>query len=123
MCRRPFPPALIVTGPIRRRIVDAIANRPDGITINELMDVVYGDDPAGGPDTPNSLYVIIKHANEQLSDQGYQIKPAWRGRGAGYRLIKTGTAPSRSTMSAIDELFRGYCAAEQKILAARRGGR
>jgi hypothetical protein len=42
-CQRPFPPHLIVHGPVRQRIVDAIANRPDGITRTELLDVVYAD--------------------------------------------------------------------------------
>jgi hypothetical protein len=86
-CGRPFAPRFAVTGPIRRRIVQAIANRPDGITLNELMDIAYADDPNGGPEAPNSVHVIIKRANEQLARQGYQIKTMWRGRGARYRMV------------------------------------
>jgi len=47
-CRRPFPPLLVVHGPVRQRVVDLIANRPDGITRAELLDLVYADDPNVG---------------------------------------------------------------------------
>jgi hypothetical protein len=87
-CRRPFPPQLLVAGSVRQRLVNAIANRPDGITIAELMDVVYADDPSGGPETPNSLYVIKRFANRQLTPQGYRIEPTSRGAGARYRLVE-----------------------------------
>ena len=88
-CRRPFPPPLIVSGPVRQRIVDTIANRPDGITRAELLNAVYADDVDGGPDNPNTIAVLIKHANAELAPQGYRIAPAWRGRGARYRMIRT----------------------------------
>ena len=84
-CRRPFPPSLVVSGPVRQRIVDAIANRPDGVTRYELLDIAYADDVAGGPNTPNT---ISRLANKQLAWQGYRITPAWRGRGARYRLVR-----------------------------------
>ena len=87
-CRRPFPPHLVVHGPVRQRIVDLIANRPDGITRGELLDLVYADDPNGGPDNPNTISVLIKHANKELAAQGFRIEPAWLGRGARYRLVR-----------------------------------
>ena len=87
-CQRPFPPRLVVHGPVRQRIVDVIANRPDGITRAELLDVVYGDDVDGGPDNPNTIAVLIKYANAELAAQGYQIQPTWRGRGARYRITR-----------------------------------
>jgi hypothetical protein len=87
-CHRPFPPKLIVHGPVRQRIVDVIANRPDGITRGEIISTVYADDIDGGPINPNTVSVLIKHANEELAAQGYCISPAWLGRGARYRLIK-----------------------------------
>jgi hypothetical protein len=86
-CRRPFPPLLVVHGPVRQRVVDLIANRPDGITRAELLDLVYADDPNGGPDTPNTISVLVKNANAELAALGYRIEPAWRGRGARYRLV------------------------------------
>ena len=75
-CRRPFPPPLFVHGPVRQRIVDATANRPDGVTRNELLDLVYADDAGGGPDNPNTISVLIKHANAELAPQGFRIAPA-----------------------------------------------
>jgi hypothetical protein len=86
-CRRPFPPPLVVHGPVRQAIVDLIANRPDGVTRAEIIDVVYADDIDGGPDNPNTISVLIKLANAELATQGYRIEPAWRGRGARYRLV------------------------------------
>ena len=87
-CRRPFPPHLVVHGPVRQRIVDMISNRPDGITRAELLDVVYGDDIDGGPANPNTIAVLIKCANAELAAQGYRIESMWRGRGARYRMTK-----------------------------------
>ena len=85
-CHRPFPPRLVVHGPVRQRIVDVIADRPDGITRGEILDVVYADDADGGPANPNTVSVLIKHANKELAAQGWHIAPAWLGRGARYRL-------------------------------------
>jgi len=87
-CHRPFPPRLVVHGPVRQRIVDLIANRPDGITRSEILATVYADDINGGPDSPNTISVLIKHANEELAAQGWHIAPAWLGRGARYRLVR-----------------------------------
>jgi hypothetical protein len=87
-CHRPFPPTLCVSGPVRQRIVDLIANRPDGITRHEIIATVYADDIDGGPDNPNTISVLIHHANAELAAQGFRILPTWRGRGARYRLIQ-----------------------------------
>ena len=75
-------------GPVRQRIVDLIAARPDGITRSEIISIIYSDDPNGGPDNPNTISVLIKHANEELAAQGFHIEPAWLGRGARYRLVR-----------------------------------
>ena len=75
---------------MRQRIVDVIAARPDGITRSELIDVIYATDPNGGPDCPNTISVLIHHANHELRAQGFQIAPAWRGRGARYQLVRIG---------------------------------
>jgi DNA-binding response OmpR family regulator len=93
-CRRPFPPALTVHGPVRQRIVDLIANRPDGITRAEIINTVYAADINGGPTNENVVAVLIKHANKELAAQGFQIVPTWRGRGARYRLVEI--APLRA---------------------------
>jgi hypothetical protein len=113
-CQRPFPPRLAVHGPVRQRIVDAIANRPDGITRAELLDVVYAADINGGPENPNTIAVLIKHANAELAAQGYRIEPSWRGRGARYRLVQS--------TAAADNPFARYMDAQQRILSAHSGG-
>lgn len=86
-CGRPYPPMLAVSGPVRQRIVDIIARHPDGITRQDLMGLVYADDPNGGPEHPRIITVLINRANRQLAGQGYVIKPTWLGRGARYRLV------------------------------------
>jgi hypothetical protein len=118
-CQRPFPPALIVTGSVRQKLVNIISHRPDGIPINELVDQVYADCIDGGPVTaPRSVNVMIHKANKQLLPQGYQIEAMWLGRGARYRMIRIG----QHSMATIDGIFCGYRTAEQRILATRRGG-
>ena len=90
-CLRPYPPKLTVTGPIRRRLVDIVSNRADGITRAELISALYSDDPNGGPASDNIIAVMAYHANKQLRSQGYRINVAWRGRGARYHLTKLPT--------------------------------
>ncbi len=88
-CQRPFPPALVVSGSVRQRLVNIVADRPDGIAIGDLVDQVYADDPDGGPVTaPRSVNVMIHKANKQLRAQGYQIQSMWLGRGARYHLVR-----------------------------------
>lgn len=87
-CKRPFPPQFYVTGSVRPRMVNIIANRPDGVTRHELMSLLYADDPNGGPEWDNVISVLINKANKQLAPQGYRISPAWKGHGARYRLEK-----------------------------------
>ena len=86
-CGRPYPPKLQVGGSVRKRIVEIIANRPNGISRPQLMWMVYGDDPNGGPLYPNVVSVLIHKANRELRPQGYEIT-AGRGRGALYRLVR-----------------------------------
>ena len=87
-CHRPYAPALQVNGPMRRRVVDLIASRPDGIGINEIASLVYANRPNDEPDwAANSLKTCVWWANKQLRPQGYQIKSSM-GPGAVYRLEK-----------------------------------
>ena len=87
-CGRPFPPELSVSGTVRRRMVDIVSRRPDGVTRDELISLVYAEDPDGGPNCPNIISVLVYHANKQLAVQGYRIKVGWRGKGARYFLEK-----------------------------------
>jgi hypothetical protein len=69
-------------------MVDIISHRPDGITRDDLMGVLYAEDPNGGPVNLNVISVLIYHANKQLHEQGYTIKTTWRGRGSRYKLMR-----------------------------------
>jgi hypothetical protein len=84
-CGRPLPAELTVTGPVRRRLVDIIANHPNGIARGELMDLLNADDADGGPDCAGTISVMVLHANRQLRSQGWRIV-SQRGPGARYRL-------------------------------------
>lgn len=84
-CHRPFPPPLVVRGPVRQAIVNLIASRPDGVTRAEIIDVVYADDPDGGPENPNTISVLVKFANWDLAPQGYRITSTG-GPGSRYHL-------------------------------------
>lgn len=88
-CRRPYPPELNVGGSVRQRLVDTVANRPDGITRSELLDTLYANDPNGGPDYPNTISVLVHFANMKLSKLGYRIKGSG-GPGSRYFLEELG---------------------------------
>jgi hypothetical protein len=91
-CHRPFPPRLFVTGSRRRHLVDAVLAHPDGITSDRIADLIYADDPNGGPEhARRSIWVMINFANKQLAAQGYTIKSTG-GPGATYRLLKIAKA-------------------------------
>lgn len=91
-CRRPLylPELSTVTRPVRRRLVELIANHPEGITRAGLADLVYAEDPNGSPEWAwSSIGVAVFRANEQLRPQGYRITSSG-GPGARYRLERTG---------------------------------
>ncbi len=85
-CQRPFPPAMPVGGRLRQRLVDLLARRPDGMSVLELMDALYADDPAGGPENPVVVRSTVFQTNKRLAAYGYTIKAQHRGAGARYRL-------------------------------------
>jgi hypothetical protein len=78
---------LRVTGRERRRLVDILARRPDGMTRRELADWLYADDPNGGPENTFAVCQLVHQARLQLAAQGYTIISD-RGPGAHYRLAK-----------------------------------
>lgn len=87
-CKRPFPPSIAVQGRIRQRLVDLVAGRPDGITSSELMDLLYADDPNGGPENPVVVRSHVYQANKGLAQHGYTIKAHHPGSGARYKLVE-----------------------------------
>jgi hypothetical protein len=86
-CGQPLLPELRVTGRERRRLVDILARRPDGMTRRELADWLYADDPSGGPENTFAVCQLVHQARLQLTAQGYTIISD-RGPGAHYRLAK-----------------------------------
>jgi hypothetical protein len=79
-----------MTGRERRKLVEILVRRPDGITRQDLADLVYADDPDGGPDNTFAICQLVYQARLRLIPQGYTIVSN-RGPGARYRLIKKGT--------------------------------
>lgn len=76
-----------------RTILDSIVRSGKrGINCEQLVGIVYGDDPNGGPLTAsNCLRVLIHNANKRhLRPVGYQIQGEHTGHGAfgRYRLVK-----------------------------------
>lgn len=65
-CNRPFPPEIIVGGRIRQRVFDYVKAHPEGVTRDEIMRHVYADEPAGGPESFNTISVTIMHINRIL---------------------------------------------------------
>jgi hypothetical protein len=87
---------------VRRRLVEIIANHPNGITRGELMNLLYADDADGGPDCAGTVSVLVLMANRQLRPQGWHIVSN-RGPGARYRLdrIPTGSVEQNNGAQAI----------------------
>lgn len=67
-------------GPVGQRIFDALCSNPYGLTSRQLVDIVYRDDPDGGPlSDRNAIDVRIVHMNRM-----------WRRRGVGLRIRSRG---------------------------------
>lgn len=73
------------------RIVEAIARfGRSGRPVNafEVAEVVYADDPDGGPDDPtNGIRVLIWKRRPQFRAYGWDLEHA-SGRGGGYRIVR-----------------------------------
>jgi hypothetical protein len=78
---------LRVTGRERRRIVDIVGGRPEGVTRAELADLLYPDRVVDAPETLNAISMLVLLANRQLKPQGYRIKSSGEG-GARFHLVK-----------------------------------
>lgn len=86
------PRAPRVTGYIRTRMLSLIIDHPNGISANDLLKKLYGEDPARWPQTDTKVIgVLIWNANKQLKPQGFKIICRWRGGRGGhspYVLVK-----------------------------------
>jgi hypothetical protein len=77
-CGRPMPRNDIVLPPIKRRIYD-IVSRHHGISAERLRELVWIDDPAGGPENRKCLHVHVHQLNKMLAPLGLVV----RGSGSG----------------------------------------
>jgi hypothetical protein len=100
-CGQELPPKLKVTGTVRQRMVDIIAKRPQGISSQDLIALVYAEDPDGGPESMSIISALVYLANVQLRKQGYRIVSTL-GRGAKYSLVRTNGHTVRQRTGSID---------------------
>ncbi len=77
-----YHPLYINPAPVMAKVLNVLCEHPYGLTMRELIEHVYGDDPDGGPDNAaNSLNVgICKfNAKAQLKKLGIRI---WTRKGS-----------------------------------------
>lgn len=84
-CGQPRPPEGIALPKIKQRILDAVKRCP-GISAEELRDVVWADDPSGGPEDRKVLHVHVNQLNHLLAPHGIAV----RSQGGGYQIRSTG---------------------------------
>lgn len=87
-CGMPIPGDKVLdalTG-LQQRVFTAIKRAGQaGIAGPRLMDVVYADDPSGGPDNPNIISVVATQMNPRLERFGLKLVGK-RGPGGGFVL-------------------------------------
>jgi hypothetical protein len=76
----------VAVTPTQRRILDVLKRRGSA-SADELRDVLWSDDPDGGPDSPSTLHAHIWHLNQRLKSRGLRVRAS---RWAGYRVIEIG---------------------------------
>src|SRR3954467_4792875 len=72
-CGRPMPRNDLALPPIKRRIYD-IVNRHHGISAERLRELVWSDDPAGGPEDRKVLHVHVWQLNRLLAPHGVEVR-------------------------------------------------
>jgi hypothetical protein len=86
-CKRPLSPEIKLRGPRMQRYFNVIAAHPEGLTVWQLLDLAYADDPNGGPEKHNVISVTCHNINRLIRPQGWEIVSSGRGGpGSVYRL-------------------------------------
>jgi hypothetical protein len=80
-CGQPLPPAGLRLPPIKQRIFEAVQRHPD-ISAERLRDLVWADDPSGGPEDRKVLHVHVNQLNHLLAPHGIMV----RAQGGGYQI-------------------------------------
>lgn len=72
--------------PLQKRVFKAIKRAgAGGVPGPQLMDIVYADDPTGGPESTNIIAVVAKQMNSRLVRFGLKLVGK-RGAGGFYTL-------------------------------------
>jgi DNA-binding response OmpR family regulator len=66
----------------KRAILNIVQRRP-GISAEELRNLVWADDPAGGPEDRKTIHVHVSQLNKRLAVFGIAV----RGGTGGYRIV------------------------------------
>ena len=77
-------PGGVHLSPLKRRIWEAVSSWP-GMTAQEIMDSVYGNDVSGGPEDDNNIRINICQMNKQLRGHGVEIRGS---KTEGYRILR-----------------------------------
>lgn len=88
-CGHPIPSDAVAATLIgkQRRLYEIVATAGSrGVTSMQIMSALYGDDPAGGPESPNIVCVMVGHVNRHLKQHCLAIKGR-SGHGGYYRLV------------------------------------
>lgn len=73
-------------GAMQFRLFQALRRAPDGLRCGELIDILYAQDPDGGP-LHNIIAVMAKQINRKIAPMGLRIKGTG-GPGSVYRLLQ-----------------------------------
>jgi len=76
-----------VSGQVRKKIIEIISNHPEGLMRQQLFQLVYADDPDGGPNNENVISVHIRFINKEIEPQGWKIEK--------YKLVNTHATAKR----------------------------
>lgn len=89
-CGHPLPDDSVLGAltPLQQRVFFAIKRAGSaGIQSTRVMDVVYAEDPNGGPENQNIIAVVAKQMNKRLARFGLVLRGR-RGPGGYYTLEK-----------------------------------
>jgi len=65
----------IVLTPLQRRIFNIVkAAGTAGLTARDIVEMVYSNDPAGGPISPNVISVVCNQMNKRLAQFSLAVK-------------------------------------------------
>ncbi len=65
---------LFTLGAMQRRLVDVLRKAPDGIPVGRVKELLYSNDPNGGPETNNIIAVMAAQINRKMAKHGLRIR-------------------------------------------------